>query len=124
MSTPDPLEVFQEAVGQVSAGDLDAVMEYYEPDAVFVDPTGVTIQGRDAIRAVMGEYLGLKPTLTVNKVRKLIETPDIALLSADWTMTGANPDGSALELTGNNVDVFRRQPDGSWRLAIDNPYGV
>src|SRR6266567_1989453 len=75
MSTPDPLEVFQEAVGQVSAGDLDAVMEYYEPDAVFVDPTGVTIQGRDAIRAVMGEYLGLKPTLTVNKVRKLIETP-------------------------------------------------
>jgi ketosteroid isomerase-like protein len=27
-------------------------------------------------------------------------------------------------LTGQNADVLRRQPDGSWRFVIDNPWGT
>jgi ketosteroid isomerase-like protein len=40
-----------------------------------------------------------------------------------WTLTGSRQDGSPLEMTGQTSDVVRRQADGSWRLAIDNPFG-
>jgi uncharacterized protein (TIGR02246 family) len=124
MVHPDPITLLTEAVGKISSGDLDAVMGYYEDDAVFVAQPGVIVKGLPAIREAMAAYMALSPTLTVDNVRTVIEAPDITLLSAEWTMTGTNPDGSEMKLTGVNVDVFRRQPDGSWRLAIDNPFGV
>ncbi len=52
--------------------------------------------------------------------RYAVEQGDIALLSNAWTfeMDGA-PVASSV-----TAEVARRQPDGSWRYIIDNPYGV
>jgi ketosteroid isomerase-like protein len=37
-------------------------------------------------------------------------------------MTG--PDGKPATMTGESVEVVRRQPDGSWRAVIDLPFGA
>ena len=44
-------QVFEQ---HLNAGDLDAVMELYEPEAHFVARSGETLVGRDAIRKVLG----------------------------------------------------------------------
>ena len=54
----------------------------------------------------------------------MLVTGDLALLINEWTMQATGPDGSPVQLTATTSDVVRRQPDGSWRVAIDNPYGT
>jgi ketosteroid isomerase-like protein len=58
------------------------------------------------------------------QVRRVLEAGDLALVAGNWSFTGTAPDGTAVTLTGNNADVLRRQPDGSWRFVIDNPWGT
>jgi ketosteroid isomerase-like protein len=64
-TTPQPMELAQRFVDAVNAGDIDAVMDLYAPDAV-LDLPGVfgepgvlgTHEGRAAIRALFEEWLG------------------------------------------------------------------
>jgi len=34
----------------------------------------------------------------------------------------AGPDGAIIEQRGKAVEVVRRQADGTWRFAIDDPF--
>ena len=56
--------------------------------------------------------------------KKAFQAGDIALLFSDWTLSASDPDGNAIEMDGRTAGVVRRQPDGSWLFAIDNPYGT
>jgi len=53
----------------------------------------------------------------------LLESNDIAILFSSWTLAGTGPDGKAVSMAGQTTDVVRRQKDGTWLLAIDNPFG-
>ncbi len=64
----------------------------------------------------------MKPTLAPQS-RKVIEAGDIALYCSHWTLKGTGPDGNPVEMSGNSADVLRRQSDGTWLVAIDNPWG-
>jgi ketosteroid isomerase-like protein len=64
----------------------------------------------------------MNPTLTIEP-NKVIESGDIALVTGDWSLTGKGSDGD-VKMSGTYADVMRRQADGSWLFAIDNPDGV
>ncbi|MGH8887349.1 MAG: YybH family protein [Egibacteraceae bacterium] len=57
-------------------------------------------------------------------MKTIVHGPDVALVRSDWTLHGAAPDGCPVEMRGSAGDVVRRQPDGTWLLAIDNPWGA
>jgi ketosteroid isomerase-like protein len=59
--------------------------------------------------------------LEVTRVR---EVDDLALVVGVWSFTGTGPDGEPVRLEAKNADVLRRQPDGTWRFVIDNPWGT
>jgi ketosteroid isomerase-like protein len=42
------------------AGDLDAIMALYDPEARFVTRSGETLVGREAIRKVLGSMIKAK----------------------------------------------------------------
>ena len=46
---------------------------------------------------------------------------DLALVYNDWTLSATGADGNPIERSGKAIEVVRRQPDGSWRFAIDDP---
>ena len=106
----------------INAGDLDAAVALYEPEASFVPAPGQAITGTEAIREVMTGFIAMKPKLTI-QVPKVVQVGDIALLYSEWSVTGTGPDGSAINLTGKGREVVRRQPDGTWRFIIDDPNG-
>jgi ketosteroid isomerase-like protein len=57
-------------------------------------------------------------------VVKVIPTgKDLALVYNDWTLSATGADGSPIERSGKAIEVMRRQPDGTWRVAIDDPVG-
>ena len=107
----------------LSAGDLEALMTLYETEAILLaQPGEAPVKGTEAIRAALQGFLATQPTFTL-QVRQIFETGDLALSFADWTLTGTGPDGEAIELSGQTSDVLRKQPDGTWRFVIDNPFG-
>ena len=52
---------------------------------------------------------------------ELVETGDVALEKTRWTSRIPAQDGTTTESTGLSTVVLRRQPDGQWLMAIDDP---
>jgi ketosteroid isomerase-like protein len=65
----------------------------------------------------------MKGTLDLT-VTRVLESGGLALVVGVWSFTGTAPDCKPVQLTGHSADVLRRQPDGSWRFVIDNPWGT
>lgn len=107
----------------VNAGDLDALLALYEPDCSFVQADGGVVRGHAAIREVMQRLIGMRATIR-NEVTKVIQAGEaLAIVYNDWSLTGKRPDGTAVERAGRALEVVRRQTDGTWKVAIDDPYG-
>ncbi|MFQ5692804.1 MAG: YybH family protein, partial [Nitrospinota bacterium] len=68
-------------------------------------------------------FFAMKPTLTGEK-NELITAGDLALSVVRWTLQGTGPDGEPVQMEGTTSDVLRKQADGSWLFAIDNPWGA
>ena len=62
--------------------------------------------------------------LTSGGTGAYLRTGDLALVTAEWQLAMTGPDGNPATMTGQSVEVLRRQPDGRWLFAIDFPFGV
>jgi uncharacterized protein (TIGR02246 family) len=114
------IERFSELLAE---GDLDAMMELYEPDAAFAPQPGQTVTGQDEIRAALAGFLAAKPRMK-GTIEKVLEAGDTALVANRWKLSGTAPDGSPVRMAGTSADVLRRRPDGSWGIVIDDPWGA
>ncbi len=123
MPANTPEEVHQLFAKHFSAGDLEALLALYEPGATLVPQPGPPVIGLAAIREVMNGFLALKPQFDL-RLKKAFQANDIALLFSTWTLKGTDPSGGAVEMAGQTSDVVRRQPEGTWLLVIDIPYGA
>ena len=122
MAAQSPAEVHRLFVAAFNAGDLDALLALYEPGATMIPEPGQLVVGREAVRNVLSAFLALKGSMTI-ETKTVAQAGDLALLHGQWTLTAAGPDGKPATRGGRTAEVVRRQPDGSWRYAIDDPYG-
>jgi uncharacterized protein (TIGR02246 family) len=107
----------------LNRGDLDGALALYEPGAAFqAEPGGPPVRGTDAIREALNGFFALRPEIS-GEIVKVVEAGDVALVMNRWEMRGTQPDGAAMSLAGTSADVVRRQPDGSWRVVVDDPWG-
>ena len=106
----------------VAAGDMDAILATFEPNAVMAAQPGMNVAGTAALRQAFKQFLVLNPKISVVS-QEVIQAGDIALNSYTWKMSGKAPDGSPVEQSGFSTVVLRRQADGRWLMVIDNPFG-
>ena len=106
-----------------NTGDIEQVLALYEADAVIVPQPGQEVRGATAIRDVLAGFLALKQPIRIERKRVLVNG-EVALVSSTWKLSGTGPDGSSVDLGGNTTEVIRRQADGTWRYAIDDPFSV
>lgn len=123
MKRSNPVDAVQELTEAINKGDTDAALSCYEPDAVLIAQPGKVAQGKDAIRAALEGFVALKPSLK-GYTNQVVEAGDIALYCSRWTLVGTAPDGSRVEMSGISSDVLRRQANGRWLVAVDNPWGT
>ena len=106
----------------LNAGDLDAVVDLYEPAASFVARSGETVVGRDGIRKALVGMIGAKTRLH-SRVVKEVTVGDIALLYTDFQGTTVDGSGKPVAIHHQAIEVLRRQPDGAWKLIVGDPNG-
>jgi uncharacterized protein (TIGR02246 family) len=103
--------------------DFEGLLSLYEQTAVAIDRDGTVVSGREAIaeryRRLLSAQLQMSGTL-----RKVVRAGDVAILVGDWQLEGAGPDGARISVKGRSYDVLHRQADGTWRIAVENPFDV
>jgi uncharacterized protein (TIGR02246 family) len=100
--------------------DLDELLALFEPNATVVFG-GKSVSGQDGLRSALEGWLAAGGHMRLD-TRAVIEGADgLAVLHGAWTITPSTTTASATIRRGLSTEVARRQLDGTWRYAIDNP---
>lgn len=119
----DPIDFMPSLVERFASGQVDAMMELYDPRAVFIANDGRTMTDHTEIAARLERDLLLRLPLVAN-VRHIFIADNIAQIVVDWSIDGVGPDGNQMHLAGSACDIVRRGTDGLWRYIIDNNQGT
>lgn len=107
----------QNHVDQVLAGDLEAIVPSYAPNAVLMPPNQREVRGREAIRA---SVTGLPPVTRYELSFDTIEgCGDLAVVKGGYLLEARVQDSpDPVEDSGRFLHVFRREA-GEWLIAYD-----
>ena len=109
----------------IGTGDLDAAVALYEPDATFVVTPDQVVTGHAAIREVLRGMMSAGASGEIDAVT-VVQSADatVAFTRARGRSTAPGPDGKPMTVEFHSLEVVRKQPDGTWRIAIDDPSGA
>ena len=104
----------------ITTGDTAGMLSIYTDDAVVMPQGMPAVRGRAAV----SQYnAGMFSMFTVSNASfsttDLIVAGDYAIESGIYRMTMKPKTGPAMPDTGKYISVWRRQSDGSWKMAKD-----
>jgi uncharacterized protein (TIGR02246 family) len=104
-----------------NAGDAGALMELYADDAVLIPEPGTAARGSAAVSEALGGFLALKGTMDL-KLRGSVEGPSTAITYGAWKLDATGDDGAPITMSGESTEVLAKEPDGTWRIVLDDPW--
>lgn len=119
----DTLAAIQTMTAAFQKNDIPSVMASYESEATVVFEPGAPVSDAAQIEQMFSGMAMVNPIFEYPAGHEVIVNGDIAMHIAPWSMTGKTPDGQDIAQSGLSVAVLRKQPDGSWKMVIDNPHG-
>ncbi|RFU88536.1 nuclear transport factor 2 family protein [Streptomyces triticagri] len=105
----EPNDLGRYFIERANAGDVEGLVALYEPGAVLAFPPGSLATGHEEIRKVYEQFVAAAPVLSPGTQHPALVSGDLALTAA--TLTNGDV----------TVEVARRQPDGTWLWAADQP---
>jgi len=119
--TPEEIDsLFAQAL---NAGNVDALVALYEPQASLMPSPGTLVAGTAAIREALAAFVAGKPAMQIAP-RLVSQSGDLAVVTAKWQLAMTGQDGKPAQMQGQSVEVVRRQSDGRWLFVIDLPFDV
>jgi uncharacterized protein (TIGR02246 family) len=100
---------------------VDAWLAFYTDDAAVLPPNDKVTNGRQGARKAVAELLAL-PGLSITwQPSKIVvaRSGDIAYLIGAYSITFKDPRGKLLSDQGKNLEVWRKQADGTWKCSAD-----
>ena len=109
------------AVAASEGRDVERVLSYWTDDAVVLPPGLPAVVGKAALRQYVEGSMripGFRITWTSTVVTF---SPDgnLAYMFSRNAVTMNGPDGTPTTTRGRAVTIWRREPDGEWRCAVD-----
>ena len=102
-----------------NARNADRICDLFAPDLRY-DFRGTPERDYNAMCSALHRALGDRSkTLTYSfDIKEIIVSGDMAIVRLVWTSKLSRPDsGQVIETKEPGLDVFRRQPDGLWRIS-------
>ena len=103
-------------VAAANKKDAATVSGFYTDDAVLAGTTVPVTNGRAAIEKVWADAFPIASNLKVNSEKTEV-SGDMAYDYGSYSQHIAPPKGKAMEDAGRYLVVFKRQADGSWKIA-------
>jgi uncharacterized protein (TIGR02246 family) len=121
--TSSPLEIVEQLDDAFNRGDIEAVLDFYEEEAAMVIEPGRLAKGKAELRqAYEWIFSNIKGVARQEKTN-VIEANDVALFTSKWNFKGATLDGVSVSRESYASVIMRKQPDGNWRIVVDNSWG-
>lgn len=117
-----PAETMATIVALRQQGKMDEAAAYFEEDGVLVIQPDSHAVGRAAIKEGLVAMSKVFPVFHISE-RTVVQAGSIALHHSRWSAQSVGEKGEPVEVGGLTSDVLRQQPDGSWKVAVDNPWG-
>ena len=101
-----------------NARDAAHICDLFAPDLVY-DYRGFPERDHATLCGLLRRSLAdpAKTFTYVLDIREIIVSGDMAIARVVWTLKVASAGGKTAESREPGLDVFRRQPDGSWKIA-------
>ncbi len=116
----------QDFVKCAEAKDLDKCMSLYADDAVLLGSGAPAAVGKDNVRKFIQGLLaapGLKLTVNTTSVT-VARSGDLAIDQGTVEATITDKKGKPAASTSQYVLVWKKMPDGSWKIAADTSAGL
>jgi ketosteroid isomerase-like protein len=117
MPANSPEEICRLFQQYMREGDIDSVLSLYDPEVVFLNQAGEPKRGEKELREELAPFARVKAIFDFT-IKQIIRSGDIALTHTDWTISAPR------HLFVYAIEVARRQPDGTWRWLIGDPFTV
>ena len=102
------------------AGDIDALMTHYTPDAFVALHGQPALRGRDAIRAYFEPKMGTARVEFDLEFERIEVHGDVAHLVSKYWYTGSPLDGGEpYRDAGRSALLYKRGADNRWRIHLD-----
>lgn len=111
--------VGQEWAEHWNAGDLDRLVAAYSEDAVYMPPHHAAVHGRGAIREYLKGPMQHGVGNLTYEVTYIKRSGGLAYDVGRYSMT-VPQDGGARQDHGKYLTVWKRQPDGRWKIVADS----
>lgn len=105
----EPEELTRLFLERANQGDVEGLVALYEPGAVLALPDGRIAAGAEEIRTFYATLLASRPHFQPGTQKPVLRSGDLALTS------------SLLSNGTVTAEIARRQGDGSWLWAVDQP---
>lgn len=105
----------------VDTKDVDKIVSFYTDDGVLFAPSQPAAVGKDALRKAWAGFLSGPPAkIDVSGTTiDVAASGDLAIERGSFIDTIADARGETTSVSGQLVDVWKKEADGSWKLAAD-----
>ena len=101
--------------------DVDRILSYWTDDAVVLPPAVPAIVGKTALRQYVESSLQVPGFQIRWSSSDVVLSPDgnLAYMFSKNAVTLNGQNGAPVTMNGRAVTIWRREPDGEWRCAVD-----
>jgi uncharacterized protein (TIGR02246 family) len=103
---------------RMNGGDAAGVAAIYATTARLMPPNMDILAGRDAIEAFCKEFTAMGAKLSFDLLT-VHEAGDLSVAVGTYELDFQPPGAEPQHERGKYIEVWRREPDGEWRIADD-----
>ncbi len=108
-----------EATNKPGEEGADGYASFTTEDAVLLPPNGARVDGRDAVRALILSYTQAEEfSITWEARVEVSAAGDLAYSMGTYEYSLKDAEGNPVSDNGKSVDIWKKQPDGSWKVAV------
>lgn len=119
MTAKSPEEICRLFQKHMAQGDIDLILSIYDSDVAFLNQAGKIRRGVEELRQELTPFAEAKATFDF-KIIQIIQSGDIALMHTAWNISSSRHQ----EMNSYAIEIAPRQPDGTWRWLIGDPFTV
>ena len=127
-SVPDSRAEDMEAIRQAdlawsaaqASDGLDGTMSFYLDDAILLPPNSPIAIGKEAIREASAQIAspGFSVTWRPMKI-EVAQSGEVGYAIGTFEGTSVDSAGNPVPVKGKYVEIWNKQADGSWKVAVD-----